>query len=39
MKETRLPERSFVEEVKKRCFPAGDVFRVNGILAVTTALL
>src|SRR5690554_4162548 len=34
-----MAERSFVEEVKKLRLPAGDVFRGEGILAVTKAPL
>ena len=34
-----MAERSFVEEVKKLCLGAGEVFRGEGILAVTKALL
>ena len=34
-----MAERSFVEEVKKLRLPAGEVFRGEGILAVTKALL
>ena len=35
----RMAERSFVEEVKKLRLGAGEVFRGEGILAVTKALL
>ena len=34
-----MAERSFVEEVKKLRLGAGEVFRGEGILAVTKALL
>jgi len=34
-----MAERSFVEEVKKLRLSGGDVFRGEGILAVTKALL
>ena len=34
-----MAERSFVEEVKKLRLSAGEVFRGEGILAVTKALL
>jgi indolepyruvate ferredoxin oxidoreductase alpha subunit len=37
--EARLAERSFVDEVKKLRLGAGEVFRGEGILAVTKALL
>ncbi len=36
---TSMAERSFVEEVKKLRLSGGDVFRGEGILAVTKALL
>src|SRR5687767_31041 len=38
-RDTRMAERSFVEEVKKLRLGAGEVFRGEGILAVTKALL